>query len=136
MVVVRAKRSQLASFRARARRTPKEIHAYLVGKVVSPKLVVITRFVYPVLEESTPAGVRPDYGSWKKIKEEAEAQGLLIVGDIHSHPNWWPVLSPTDHEKHIVEGNRLSGVCAVMNNRTKVYFWVAESSLPCKINYL
>jgi hypothetical protein len=47
MVVVRAKRSQLAYFRARARHTPKEIHAYLIGKVVSPKLVVVTKFAYP-----------------------------------------------------------------------------------------
>jgi proteasome lid subunit RPN8/RPN11 len=132
---VRLRKTQLDYFRSRARATDKEQFAYLVGEVNSPELVTVSYFAYPKLESSTTQEVQPDYKSWKNIRDKATKKDLVIVGSIHSHPNWWPVMSPADHEGHITEGNRICGVCAVMGRKTKAYFWVTESCLPCTIEY-
>jgi proteasome lid subunit RPN8/RPN11 len=133
---VRLRKSQLDKFRKLARCNKNEIYAYLIGTIDTSTQVTIKRIEYPELEESTPGGVRPEYDSWEDIDQKARADGDMIVGAIHSHPNWWPVMSPSDHKAHIVDNFRVSAICAVMNNRTKVYFWTSDSALPCKTEFM
>lgn len=136
MVTVKINRYQLDYFRKKARDTEKEIFALLIGTVVNSTTVIVDRIEYPKIEASTAAWITPDSGHCEQIRRDAfDVENVNIVGTIHSHPNWWPVLSPTDHKSHLVDGHRISGVCTSMNRKTKVYFWVSESSLPCTIKY-
>jgi proteasome lid subunit RPN8/RPN11 len=133
---VKVNKHALDYFRKLSRNTELEIQAYLVGQVVSPDLTVIDYFAYTNKYcEQTSGTVRWFLEDFEKVKKEAEEKGKVIVGDIHSHPNYWPILSGTDHTSHIREQYRISGVCATMSRKTKVCFWIAESSLPCKIVY-
>jgi proteasome lid subunit RPN8/RPN11 len=129
------KRSQLAYFRKLARANKKEILAFLVGSVDGQQ-VTVKRFEYPTLRSQKVTEVDPEPSSETAIRMAAHADNLHIVGTIHSHPNYWPVLSPTDHNDHIMSGHLLSGVCAVMNGNTAVFFWLADSSLPVKVLYV
>jgi proteasome lid subunit RPN8/RPN11 len=128
------RRSQLDYFRRVARGSKKEILAFLAGTVDGAH-VTVKRFEYPALRTQKVTEVDPEPASETAIKMAAHADGLQIVGTIHSHPNYWPVLSPTDHSDHIESGHRLSGVCSVMRGCTAVFFWVADSSLPVKVVY-
>jgi proteasome lid subunit RPN8/RPN11 len=135
LMLIRLKESQLKRFRQKALDEENEILAYLVGSVDSPHRVTVRRFMYPELVDQSPTEVCAAEESWKAIREKAEAENLSVIGTIHSHPNWWPVQSQSDHTSQIKDGHRISGVCAVMSRRTKVYFWVVDSSLPCQTKY-
>lgn len=133
---VRVRKAQLDYFRAKARDTNLEIHAYLIGEVVSPSLTVIDEFAYPKeYETQTESCVRWYQDEYDKVKRSAEERGKRIVGDIHSHPNWDAVMSPTDYRSHIEEGHRVCGLCSTWKRKTRVRFWIAESALPCEIEY-
>lgn len=136
MVTVRLKKGALQYFRSLARKNPREIHAYLVGKNVSPSTIRVDHFVYTELCEQTSCSVQPSEKAQKELAHWTIDNGLQIVGTIHSHPSWYPILSPMDHRGHVEEGHRISGVCSILNDRTKVYFWTSDSSLPAKITYV
>ena len=133
---VRIKKTQLDYFRALARENPKEIQALLVGTVVNPDLIVVSRIVYPKEYAcQTTGSVAWLIAEYDKVAADAAKDDLRIVGTIHSHPNWDAVLSPDDHKGHISEGHRVSGICSIMGRKTRVRFWLAESALPCRIEY-
>jgi proteasome lid subunit RPN8/RPN11 len=134
---VRIRKNALNYFRKLARESqPLEIQAYLIGKVINPELVVVTdiRYTKEYAEQTTST-----VGWWLKdfeeVKREAEERGCRIVGDIHSHPNWDAVLSPSDYKSQIESGFRVCGICSTIDRKTRVRFWIAESSLPCDIEY-
>lgn len=134
---VRVNKNQLNYFRNLARNTPKEIQAYLIGKIVSPTLTVIEKFVYTndyaIQTEGEVAWYWKDY---VKAKHEAEEKGLRVIGDIHSHPNWDAVMSPDDYHNFVGEGFRICGIVSTRERKTRVRFWIAESALPCDIDYI
>lgn len=135
--IVRIRKGQLDYFRKLARATNKEILAYLVGKVVNPELTIVDKVCYTNNYASqTETEVQWYLADYNKIREDAEGKGLRVIGDLHSHPNWWPILSPKDLKSHIADGNRVSGVCSVIKGKTHVFFWIQESSLPCVIEYV
>ena len=133
---VKVSKYQLNCFRRLARSTNKEVEACLVGKVVSAQLIVIHRFVYTKkYEKQTTNTVKWFDREFEDLKVEAGDQQLALLGTIHSHPNFWPVVSPADHLALVADQMRVTGICATMKGKTVVYFWVAESCLPCKIEY-
>jgi len=133
---VKVSRNALNYFRKLARSTDKEIEAYLIGEVVSPQLTVIHRFVYTKkYEKQTTDEVKWFDKETDALKLEAGEQKLAVVGSIHSHPNYWPIVSATDHIAHVTDQMRIMGVCATMKRKTMVCFWVTESCLPCEIIY-
>lgn len=133
---VRVHKGQLNYFRAKARETNCEIQAYLIGEVVSPDLTVVDEFAYPVeYAVQKPNQVRWFQDEYERVKRSAEERGKRVVGDIHSHPNWDAVMSPTDYKSHIEEGYRICGLCSTIDRKTRIRFWVAESALPCAIEY-
>jgi len=134
---VRVHRGQAAYFRRLARASSKEIQAYLVGHVVSPQLTVVDEFHYPKkYYVQTACEVRWFDEDYQAVKKAAEKRGKRIVGDCHSHPDWDAVLSPTDYRSHIEEGYRIAGICSIKHGRTRLRFWIAESALPLRIEYV
>jgi proteasome lid subunit RPN8/RPN11 len=134
---VKIKRGAEAHFRKLARNSAKEVIAYLIGEVVSPSLVRVDHWKYPTaFKVQTKGEVQVTQPAENDIKAWADSKKLMIVGTIHSHPQWEAVLSYDDHKGHIEQCHRVSGVCAVRRNRrTRILYWVAESSLPCEVVY-
>ena len=139
--VVRVNRNQAAYFRrlalAEAKKSGKEVQAYLIGHVVSPTLTVVEEFCYTrKYALQTTGEVQWFNDDYEVVKKRAADTSKRIVGDAHSHPDWDAVLSPTDYRSHIEEGYRIAGICSIQNGRTRLRFWVAESALPLKIEYV
>ena len=124
-------------FRKQARDSKKETLAYFLGEVISPELAIVKRLYYPkTFSLQTACAVAAAEEERIKVYALAESLNLRIIGTIHSHPDWVPILSPTDYKEHIKMGDRLSAVVGVNGRKTRVYFWVAESALPLKIEYV
>jgi len=139
--VVRVKKTQADYFRRialrEAKKTGKEVQAFLVGHVVSPTLTVIDEFHYTKkYAVQTTCVVQWSGEEYEVVKQAAEAAGKRVVGDAHSHPEWDAVLSPTDYKAHVKEGHRIAGICSIHAGRTRLRFWVVESALPLKIDYV
>jgi len=137
-MVVRLYKSQLDYFRRKARNNPNEIYAVLVGRHASKSELEIHYFIHPKAhdyEKATPTEVTVSADFLIECEEDAREHSLKVVGSIHSHPNWPPILSPTDHAGHIESGDRVSGVVEVTKGRTRVAFWRHDSSLRCTIKY-
>lgn len=129
------KKAQLDYFRAKARSTPNEIYACLVGKHIGGASTSVYYIAYPKLELSAPCIVRADVQDLEQIESDAASDGLSIVGNIHSHPNYVTELSPHDHKNLFYGKEKIVGVVGIVGRRTFVTFWQSESSLPCKVEY-
>lgn len=120
----------------KARNTGNEIYAVLVGHTPHRHVVQIETFSYPVMVSSTPSGCWCSEKSWQAIRDATKLQGLQIVGAIHSHPNWPPVMSPLDYKSHRVSADKITGIVEATNRRTRVFFWHDSSPLPCTLEYI
>ena len=134
---VRISKQKVNYFRSLARETRLEIQAYLVGRIVSPELVVVDDIKYTKKYHTQ----RGNEVAWYKNDYEAmrsavESNGSKVLGDIHSHSEWDAVLSPQDYKVGIKEGFRLHGLCSTQGRKTRVRFWVVESALPLDIEYV
>ncbi len=133
---VHVSKSALDYFRQRARNCPQEIHAYLIGEVHSPHHISVELIDHArEYAEQSKCRVQPTGEDYRRVKLRAENRGKRIVGDIHSHPDGDPIMSPDDHEAAIIDGMHISGIVGVHGRRTKVLFWLAGSSLPCEVSY-
>jgi proteasome lid subunit RPN8/RPN11 len=134
---VRISKFKLDYFRSLARNTRLEVQAYLIGRVVSPELTVVCDIKYPKAYHTQKGNeVAWFLDEYNLMKEEAERQGLKVLGDIHSHSEWDAVLSPADYKSGIQEGFRVHGLCSTQGRKTRVRFWVTESALPLDISYV
>ena len=134
---VRIKKGALNHFRKRAREAyPLEIHAFLFGIVNSVNEIEVTDVRYPKeYNLQTSNHVQWTVEEYAKLKERAAATNKLIVGDIHSHPNWDAVMSERDYNACILDSLNICGICSVYDKKTRVRFWTPTSSLPCEIIY-
>jgi proteasome lid subunit RPN8/RPN11 len=135
---VKVKRGALNHFRKKARDVfPLELHAYLLGNVISVNTIEITDFCYP---ESyyiqTGNNVQWSAEEYAALKEKAAANNKVIIGDIHSHPNYEPIMSPQDYKAAILDSLSVCAICSVYGRKTRVKFWTPQSSLPCDIIYI
>lgn len=136
---VRLKKGSLDYFKRKAKATPNEIQAYLIGEAVTPNLTIIDSFEYPHSKQY--ASSTPEECSWYtedylKVQKKADAREKRIVGFIHSHPEWDSVPSPADYDIMVTEGYRVCGICSVNNGKTRTRFWVMDSPLNCEIEYV
>lgn len=135
-VKVKLDKNQLAYFRRLARNTPLEVHAYLVGQIMSPEYVRVDYFSYPTAYDmQTTAAVQWNTDEVDALRSKALSENRMIVGDIHSHPQWDAVMSPADYAGAITDALRLCGICSVYGRKTRVRFWVPDSALSCEIEY-
>lgn len=84
---------------------------------------------------STPSFADPELNSYNAIISAAKETGQRVLGSIHSHVNWPPVMSPTDMRTHLDSKDIISGIVEVTSGRTRVVFWTADSALPCELLY-
>lgn len=134
-MVVRLHKNQLDYVRRKARNNSNEIYGVLVGSIIGAHCAEVYRIVYPALDRSTPMEVKPNVQSVQEIEDDAVNEGLRSIGTIHSHPNWVPIMSRDDHNGHKADGDKITAIIGVMNRRTYVYFWTADSSLPARFEY-
>lgn len=135
-VIIYIKHGQLSYFRAKARNTPNEIYACLIGKHIGGASSSIYYIAYPKLDLSKPCIVVADLQDIEQIDSDAASQGLSVVGNIHSHPDFVTELSPHDHKTLFIGKEKIVGVVGIVQRRTFVTFWQRESSLPCKVEYI
>lgn len=134
-MIIKVKRHHLDYFKKKAAKSKSEEYALLIGKKLSPFVIHVEYFKYPKLEKQTPDEVIADGHSYFLIEEDAKANGLYVLGSIHSHPNWTPEMSHCDLEIHKMNGYHVSGIVSILNKKTFVTFWIANSPLPCSIKY-
>jgi proteasome lid subunit RPN8/RPN11 len=133
---VKVKKGALDYFRKLARNSPLEVHAYLLGNVISPELVEATDFVYPKeYDQQTATHVQWTADEYEKLKKRAEQEGKRVVGDIHSHPSWDAVMSPSDYKACLLDGLTICAIVSVYEKKTRVRFWTPTSALPCEMIY-
>lgn len=133
---VHLSKAALDYFRKKARDCPYEIQAYLVGDVYYPNQINVTSIEHArEYNIQTKDGVQPTGEEFDRVKSLAAYQGHRIVGDIHSHPNEDPIMSPRDYQACIEDGLHVAGIVGVRGRKTKVLFWLAGSPLPCEVEY-
>ena len=126
-------KNQLAYFRAKAKKSRKEIMAILMGTIVSADEVDIVYFDYPKIEFSTPSAISPDQADEADAVVMANEAGYSRLGTIHSHVGVPCYMSPTDKQSHLSDADIISGIVEVCGGKTRVAFWQADSSVPCDI---
>jgi proteasome lid subunit RPN8/RPN11 len=135
---VRVKKTQLDYFRRKSIKAfPKEIQVYLVGKIKNINEIEVEEFIYPKQYHTQTNNEVCWYSEdYKTIKDKAELKGKKIVGDCHSHPNYFPIMSGQDYKSAILDGLAICGICSIYNKHTNVFFWTPTSALPCIIEYI
>jgi proteasome lid subunit RPN8/RPN11 len=134
---VQIKKSKLDYFRKMARKNyPLEIQTYLLGNIKSIDLIEITDIVYTkkyhVQTKSSVVWFEEDF---EKVIIKSETVGKMILGDLHTHPDYESVMSNTDYVGTIKQGFSIAGICSVYGNKTRVRFWTPTSALPLKLIY-
>jgi proteasome lid subunit RPN8/RPN11 len=133
---VHVSKAALDYFRKKARNSPYEIQAYLIGDVYHNHHINITSIEHArEYDIQTKCNVAPTGPEFNRVKQLAIEQGHLIVGDIHSHPNEDPIMSPSDFRACVEDNLRVCAIVGVHGRRTKVLFWLAGSPLPCEVEY-
>lgn len=135
-MTVSVRKGQLDYFRKKCKANPTEIMAMLLGFRHSADYAEVVQFVYPDLEISTRSETLVSGDEVDRVDELAELLGLEVLGSAHSHPDYLPILSPTDHRLFKDFGDLIVGVCEVpKTGRTRVVFWTRNTSLPCDLVY-
>jgi len=135
---IRLKKADLAYFRRLALDSEKEIEAYLLGSEPSTNSFKVDEFLYPkeyAIQKTNCAQWSDD--DVDEANKRAKQLNKKIIGSIHSHPSYHPIMSPTDYKEHKKVGHRVLGICGTnpKDRKTVPYFWIADSALPCKIVY-
>lgn len=133
---VQISKHALDYFRSKARDCPYEIHAYLIGECVYPDKFIVRSVEHTQeYEVQNKECCQPSPDEYMRARWKAEEQGLRIIGDIHSHPEWDSVMSGQDHAACLQDGLQICGIVSTIGRRTRARFWQVNSALPCVIKY-
>jgi len=106
----------------------------LLGFRISPTIVEVHKWKYPRnLRVQTSDAVEGDF---TKEYEYARQYGMIVVGDVHSHINEDPIMSPTDFVNHRKNNFCVSGIISVNKKIIDVAFWELHSPLPATLQYI
>lgn len=133
-MLVRIHRGRKAYFCKKAKQHyPNEMFAYLIGKQIHKGLIEVHHFYYPELYVSTPGEVKTVPFD---IDTHAKTKDMQVVGDVHSHPDYLPVMSSKDHCDHKKNENKITAILEVPQvGRTRLVIWRDNTPLPCQIEY-
>jgi proteasome lid subunit RPN8/RPN11 len=134
---IRLKRSDLSYFRRLALDSNKEIEAYLIG-TEAENVATIVEFIYPKnYKTQTPNAAEWSQEDVDYAEKRAKELNKKIIATIHTHPDFHPIMSPTDYKESKKFGYKLLGICGTNSKerKTSVYFWKLDVALPCKIIY-
>jgi proteasome lid subunit RPN8/RPN11 len=135
-MIVKLKRHHLDYFKKKALKSKNEIYAMLIGYRISPTVVLVDHFKYPKLDTSTPEEVIANWQSYVDIEDMAKQDGMVVVGDIHSHPEDDTAMSKSDYKDHKINNRSITGIVGVINKKPFIQFWEVSSPLPCTLEYV
>lgn len=136
-MIIRLSRKTLNYFRRKALANPtREIYGLLAGERHGPNLIQLHKIYYPKMDRSDSQNADPNDESVFAITEFAEKCGLRLFGSIHSHIGSSTQLSSDDFKAFLNGEEEIQAVCNVMDRKTWITFWVSNSSLACKIEYI
>jgi proteasome lid subunit RPN8/RPN11 len=135
-VIVRVPRRKMEYFRKKARKSPVEIFAVLVGLRLAPNLLEVHEINYPKIDRATKDEVVAEFGSFQEIYDTAAEDGYKVLGSMHSHIEWTPELSRYDYKNHVAQNDLITGICSIIGRKTFINFWVRNSPLPCTVEYM
>lgn len=111
---------------------PKEVWGAVFGRrqeTPSGLLVEVEEVWVPdnIADFTTPTAVYWDPEWWALMEEHADDSGLDLVGDIHSHPNHFEDLSPSEIDLKGSRWRALMGIVGVRRRgrglQTRVQWW-------------
>jgi len=135
-MIVRLKRHHLDYFRRKCIRSLDEEYAMLLGYRISPSLVEVHRWIYPELATKTPGNIETVRGAVETVHARAREWGMVVIGDIHSHPDDDTVMSHCDFQDHRRHNHCVTGILSVNKNQTRLAFWEKDSPLPASVQYI
>ena len=135
-MIVRLKRNHIDYFRRKCILSRNEEYAILLGYRIAPALVEVHKWIYPKLSIKTPDNLETVVGEVEATHEVARELGMVVVGDIHSHPDDDIAMSPTDFKDHRKHNHCITGILSVNKNKTKLAFWEIDSPLPASVQYI
>lgn len=135
-MLVRIHRGRKAYFVKRARQCyPYETLAYLIGRQVHTGLIEVHWFYYPELAKATYHELETTDEAPLEAQQLAKERNMVVVGDIHTHPDYPPIMSKTDHHDHKFNENKITAILEVpKKGRTRLAVW-RNSPLSCDIEY-
>ncbi len=136
-MIIRIHRGRKAYFVKKAKQCyPNEILAYLIGKQVHSGLIEVHWFYYPELLISNYYELETTSEAPVAAQEYADKKQMVIVGDIHTHPDYPPIMSKTDHHNHKVTENKITAILEVpQSGRTRLAIWRDKTPRPCDVEY-
>lgn len=136
-MLVRIHGSRKAYFVKKARQCyPNETLAYLVGKQVHNGLIEVHWFYYPELVIATYDALETTDEAPAEAELFAKEKNMVIVGDIHTHPDYPPIMSKTDHHDHRCNENKITAILEVPETgRTRLAIWRDKTPRPCDVEY-
>ena len=134
-MIVKLERGKLNYFRKKARNSSVEEYCFLLGKRISPNLIEVYDFFYPKFEIQNATTIVVDDDNYAFVEQCAKKDGNIVLGSLHSHLNYSPVMSKTDQTSHKDNNDKVSGIVSVVGRKTFFEFWELNSSLPVKVKF-
>lgn len=139
-MIVRLYKKHLDYFRRKSLHNPVEQFAFLLGSEYDGAIVEADRFYYPKFKSASSMSICEDYkeyeDAYKKAELFATRKNLDIVGFIHSHIDWPPIMSAPDFRTLKQDDYVVCGIVSCRQGKTEVMFWNEYSPLVCKLEYL
>lgn len=128
-ITVRVKRRLLESFKRQAREAyPRETFAFLLGHEEADLVEIVELYELPEWKKfCTRDRVKIQPGWLIEAQEHASDAGLVVVGDIHSHPECCSHEQSEADFDYAPGWNKIAGICRVSvageRLRSSIRFW-------------
>jgi len=142
MMRVKVSRRLLNHFRAEGKRVyPREAFAVLIGKLAGDRAIITDLFIPEGQERyASNTQVKVPRAWWEQANEFAKADGLIVLGDIHTHnetSKFTHDTAPSEADWDM-ESGPLHGICSIRRHPTgrmvaRIRFWPADALVETRI---
>lgn len=116
---------------------PRKVYGIMLGRRNDGNTYTIIQIIVPPAVEATYEYVIPDY---KEIDAIVSGNKLQYIGQIHSHPQAAPTVSPHDHKYWDVKKDEIIGIMSIRKRNiyktTELKFWLKNSALPVRFKII